>query len=102
MTAVSSGGGGCGRYSISDCGCSAVTASCQNPCTHWDPPRTGCQCPGTQTRPGGGARQNPLTQMKSDRSSSQSQYPGIHWTFSPAGRCSGGSSSIGSGGWRLT
>ena len=36
--------------------------------------------------------------MKSLRSSSQSQYPGIHWTFSPAGRWSGGSSSIGSGG----
>src|SRR5262245_43983009 len=90
--------GGCGRYSICGCcGCCGL-GSCQKPGTHCQPPRTSRHDPGTQMRPGGVERQNPLIQMNWLASSSQCQYPGIHWTWSPSGFWSGGSSSIGSGG----
>src|SRR5262249_14998231 len=87
------GAGGGGSRSTSDC-----FASTQLPDTHCQPPEACCQRPGSQTLPGGGMRQQPLTQRKLFRSSSHCQYPGIHCAPFSAGFCSGGTSLIGAGG----
>src|SRR3954465_7588288 len=96
--ASSSGAGGWGRYSTSALTSGSPPAPAQKPPVHCQPSAAFRHDPGTQARPGGAFRQNPLTHRKSARSSSHCQYPGTHWTLSPSGFWSGGSSSIGLGG----
>src|SRR3954447_11729106 len=96
--ASSNGAGGSGRYSTSALPSGLSLAAAQKPPVHCQPSAALRHDPGTQARPGGAFRQKPLTHRKSLLSWSQAQYPGIHWTLSPSGFWSGGSSSIGLGG----
>src|SRR3954471_21226858 len=96
--ASSSGAGGWGRYSTSALPSGLSLAAAQKPPVHCQPSAAFRHDPGTQARPGGPLRQNPLTHRKSFLSSSHCQYPGIHWTLSPSGFWSGGNSSTGFGG----
>src|SRR3954463_8059421 len=107
--ASSNGAGGSGRYSTSALPSGSSPAAAQKPPgpppaapqkppVHCQPSAAFRHDPGTQARPGGAFRQKPLTHKKSFLSSSHCQYPGVHWTLSPSGFWSGGSSSIGLGG----
>ena len=68
--ALSSGAGGCGRYSISAFFSSPFFGSAQKPPDHCQPSAAFRHEPCTHVRPGGMLRQKPLIQRKSFFSSS--------------------------------